>query len=73
MQFFDNRTYELQVNDNGVGLSRSIDMKNPPGFGLSLVQMLTQQLEGQLEVQREKGTTFRIIFPSGEDKNQKTL
>ena len=33
-----------------------------PSLGLQLVDMLTQQLRGRLELDRNGGTTFRITF-----------
>ena len=63
MQLKANKSYELIVNDNGVGLPGHIDVQNTSSFGLNLVCLLTQQLEGQVEVQREKGTRFIIAFP----------
>jgi two-component sensor histidine kinase/CheY-like chemotaxis protein len=64
MQLIDNKSYELRVSDNGVGLPNHIDVQNPSTFGLQLVTLLTQQLEGTIKVNREKGTTFTITFPA---------
>lgn len=63
MRVKDNQAYELVISDNGVGLPAHIDIQNPPGFGLQLVHLLTQQLAGTMTVNREKGTTFTIEFP----------
>ncbi len=63
MQLKANKSYELTVGDNGVGLPGHIDVQNTSSFGLNLVCLLTQQLEGKVEVQREKGTRFIITFP----------
>ncbi|UCH95288.1 MAG: PAS domain S-box protein [Candidatus Aminicenantes bacterium] len=62
MRLINNKYYELIVSDNGVGLPGNIDIQNPSSFGLDLVQLLTQQLEGEIEVKREKGTSFKITF-----------
>ena len=63
MKVVENKFYELIISDNGVGLPGHIDVQNPSTFGLNLVYLLTQQLEGKVEAQREKGTRFIIKFP----------
>jgi two-component sensor histidine kinase len=63
MRLIKNKSYELIVSDNGVGLPGNIDIQKPSTFGLNLVHLLTQQLEGKIEVNREKGTSFTISFP----------
>jgi len=55
---------EIVVRDNGVGLPDVADIRNPQTVGLYLVNgLVTHQLDGQLEVKRDKGTEFRIKFP----------
>jgi PAS domain S-box-containing protein len=63
MKLVENKYYKLIISDNGVGLPGHIDVQNPSTFGLNLVYLLTQQLEGKVEAQREKGTRFIITFP----------
>jgi len=63
MQLKENKFYELIFSDNGVGLPEHIDVQNTTSFGLNLVCLLTQQLEGEVEAQREKGARFIIRFP----------
>jgi two-component sensor histidine kinase len=48
----------LTVSDNGVGISESIDLKNPDTLGLQLVSVLVDQLDGELEFKRINGTEF---------------
>ncbi len=50
------------VRDNGIGTPESIDIANSTGFGLHLVNMLTEQLEGTLRLERGKGSTFILEF-----------
>ena len=57
-------SYEFSVIDDGIGLPNSIDMENSKGFGLHLVSMLVQQINGSVVIARKKGTAFRIRFPS---------
>jgi two-component sensor histidine kinase len=50
------------IQDNGNGLPESIDFKNSKGFGLSLVEMLNKQLNGNLKVERLNGTKIILEF-----------
>ena len=52
----------LVVSDNGVGLPRDLDFRNTESLGLHLVNTLTRQLEGTIELDRSGGTAFEITF-----------
>jgi two-component sensor histidine kinase len=52
----------LLVGDNGVGLPESIDFRNSPSLGLLLVNSLVRQLRGTIELDRQRGTQFKIGF-----------
>ncbi|MBW2651072.1 MAG: histidine kinase, partial [Deltaproteobacteria bacterium] len=54
--------YTLTVTDDGIGFPEGIDYQNAETFGLQLVDMLTEQLHGTVELDRNKGTSFRITF-----------
>ncbi|MFZ5866125.1 MAG: PAS domain S-box protein [Thermodesulfobacteriota bacterium] len=56
--------HELIVRDDGVGLPDSIDVKDTSSLGLSIVRIFVTQLDGDIQVKRDNGTTFRISFPS---------
>lgn len=58
-----NNYYSLEVSDNGVGLPPDIDFQNISSFGLYLVNLLTQQLKGDIKIDRSKGTSIKITFP----------
>lgn len=53
----------LQVADDGVGIAPNIDIKKTTSLGLQLVDMLTEQIEGTLSLERKGGTKFTIRFP----------
>ncbi len=53
---------KLIVSDNGVGIPKGIDFKNTETFGLRLVNMLVEQIDGTIELDRHDGTKFTIIF-----------
>lgn len=55
--------YSLVVEDNGVGVPENLDLENPGTMGLRIVNMLTEQLEGNLKVDRKNGTRFIVEFP----------
>ena len=59
----DDGEIELIVSDNGVGIPEDIDVRKTDSLGLHLVTMLTeQQLKGELSLNRNNGTEFRIKF-----------
>jgi PAS domain S-box-containing protein len=59
----DGEHVQLGVADNGVGIPEEIDFKNTESLGLQLVTILAEeQLEGSIQLTREKGTAFCIQF-----------
>lgn len=55
---------KLRVSDNGIGLPEEVTIGETKTLGLNLIQALTSQLEGTLEIERQQGTTFTITFPN---------
>ncbi len=53
---------EIIVGDNGVGMPVDTDMEKTDSLGLSLVNALVKQLQGGVELNKEKGAEFRIAF-----------
>ncbi len=53
----------LSVRDNGVGLPAELNPRKTTTLGLQLVNTLTKQLNGSIELMRGNGTTFCITFP----------
>ena len=54
---------ELTVSDNGIGMPMEIEMGKTESMGLQLIHILAEsQLDGTLELIREKGTLVRICF-----------
>jgi two-component sensor histidine kinase len=58
----DKNAFELTVRDNGIGIPDSIDVRAADTLGINLVTALVNQLQGTLEMKREQGTEFHIIF-----------
>ena len=52
----------LVVSDNGIGIPESTDIATSTGFGLQVVEMLTEQLEGTIRIERNKGSMFILEF-----------
>jgi two-component sensor histidine kinase len=59
---FGDKQHVLVVGDNGVGLPADLDYHRANSLGLQLVEDLTQQLHGNILVNRDDGTTFTITF-----------
>lgn len=51
------------VSDNGAGFPPNTDFRKTVSFGLQLVNMLVDQLNGDIEMVTGRGTTFTIRFP----------
>jgi len=62
LQTDDENNYILTVSDNGIGFPGKIDFRNPGTFGLQLVNILVDQLNSIVELDREGGTCVKITF-----------
>jgi two-component sensor histidine kinase len=69
LKFVDNK-YELIIRDNGVGMSEEIDFNNLETLGLLLVNNLTEQIDGEMAINRKQGTEFMIRFEEIKYKNR---
>jgi two-component sensor histidine kinase/ligand-binding sensor protein len=58
--------FRISVADNGIGAPQSIDLQEPRSLGLRIVRTLTRQLSGKLELYRDNGTKFEVLFPSAQ-------
>lgn len=54
--------FELIVGDNGVGLPDNFDFRTAKTLGMQLIISLAEQLEGQINLERNKGTKYIINF-----------
>jgi PAS domain S-box-containing protein len=57
-----NKNVILTVSDNGVGLPANMDVGNTATLGMQLIYSLAKQLEGDINLDRTKGTNFTFIF-----------
>ncbi len=51
------------VQDDGVGMSESLNVNHPKGFGLNLVDMMAKQINGTIQIENHNGTKFTLEFP----------
>lgn len=58
----EDKKVTIRMSDSGVGLPESFDIDRSESLGMQLIQALTSQLDGEVKVSREKGTTFEVTF-----------
>jgi len=56
--------FTLVVRDNGIGIPEGLDLEDIDieSLGIKLVYLFTDQLDATLELQRDNGTKFTIVF-----------
>jgi two-component sensor histidine kinase len=54
--------YTLMVKDTGKGFPADVDFRNTESLGLQLVCTLTEQLSGEIVLDRSNGTAWSITF-----------
>ena len=55
--------YTLSVQDDGIGIPEEKNTDKNDSLGLQLVEILTRQLHGTMEIATDNGTTITIHFP----------
>lgn len=53
----------VTIKDNGIGMPESINIGSSSGFGMSLIEMLVEQIKGTVQIERQNGTKFTLEFP----------
>ena len=57
----DSNKIQLQISDNGPGISDDIDIKKPTSTGMMLITgIILEQLDGTLQILKDNGTTIKI-------------
>jgi two-component sensor histidine kinase len=59
----ENGMVVLTIRDDGVGMPRDLDYRNPATLGLRIVNILVEQVKGTLALDPGPGTSFTITFP----------
>jgi PAS domain S-box-containing protein len=54
----------VSVSDDGVGYPSDTIVEDPKTMGMTLIVGLTSQLGGTITLDRTRGTTFTLVFPS---------
>jgi two-component sensor histidine kinase len=59
-----NNNFRLIIGDNGIGFPKNFSFQKITTLGLQLVISLTQQLNGDIKLNRRGRTEFKIVFPA---------
>ncbi|TGK55345.1 PAS domain S-box protein [Leptospira kanakyensis] len=59
----EGQNFQILISDNGKGFDPKMSNPENLGFGLTLVTMLLQQIQGTLSFQGNKGAEYQIKFP----------
>lgn len=54
--------FALEVGDNGSGLPKDIDFSKTDSLGMTLIRMLSEQINGEITIRNQLGTKYRIVF-----------
>ncbi len=58
----DENKFKLIVKDNGIGFPKNINFRETDSLGMQIVTSLTEQLEGEIEMIADNGTSFELTF-----------
>ena len=61
--------YTLIIGDNGKGIPQKIDVNESDSLGLQIVNKLVEQINGTIELKRNKGAEFIIRFDDAKKIN----
>ncbi len=56
------RNFVLIVKDNGIGFPDHMDFRKTSSLGLQLVNTLVDQIDGQIQLEKNSGTKYKIWF-----------
>jgi two-component sensor histidine kinase len=59
----NSRNGHITIRDDGVGMPEGFDLQRVTATGLMVFLGLLRQIDGQVELERDAGTAFRIRFP----------
>ena len=60
--YLKNDHFEFTVKDDGIGFPEDIDFQNTNSLGLQIVNSLTEQIDGEIKLNIDNGTEFKITF-----------
>lgn len=56
------KRYRLMIGDDGIGIASRLGLKKPSGLGMELIEVFTEQLDGELQKLDGQGTMYQITF-----------
>jgi two-component sensor histidine kinase len=62
---YDDPEFSIHITDNGVGLSADFDIDKQQSLGMTLIQTLAEQLQGEISISsngNDRGTHFALYF-----------
>jgi two-component sensor histidine kinase/CheY-like chemotaxis protein len=62
LHFKNGERIELMIGNNGIDMPGDIDLKTADSLGLSLLNILVQQLRGDIHLNRKNGLAYTITF-----------
>jgi len=54
--------FSLIISDDGKGIPENLKLESLESLGLQLVSILVDQLDGKIELKRNQGAEFNILF-----------
>jgi PAS domain S-box-containing protein len=57
-----NDKHIIRIQDDGIGLPKDLNINKTSTLGMQLINNLTAQLDGEIQVKSNNGTEFTIIF-----------
>ena len=64
-------SWRLEVEDSGAVEALEAPPRQGSSFGLELVRLLTEQLNGNVQIQRAPGYRVTVVFPAAEPIKEK--
>jgi len=54
--------FKLTISDNGIGLPEDFSLNTEKSLGMFIVKLLVEQLDGSIEITRDHGASFSVLF-----------
>jgi two-component sensor histidine kinase len=54
--------FALKICDNGVGFPANFDFAKDANLGMQLIYMLSEQMDGNVQADHDKGASYHIVF-----------
>jgi two-component sensor histidine kinase len=53
---------ELSIESDGNKMDKNFDINDSDSLGMTLIEVLVQRIDGQLEISQDEWTRFKITF-----------